>query len=80
MNTPLDRNEDIDILSNLPTERLHHPLIWLEEGAEVDEENFKLIRKMVITPINATKGVQWTAVALGLGAFIGGVVFLIWFR
>ena len=54
-----------------------HPLMWLEESAEIDEENLKLLKDMVVTPTNALEGVQWTIVAIGAGMMLAAVTFFI---
>lgn len=56
---------------------LLHPILWLEEGADIDDENADKIKKMVVTPLVALEAVQWLLVALGgLGMLIAIGYFL----
>ena len=51
------------------------PLLWVDEGADIDQENIDLLKEMLITPILILEAAKWTMIALGfvlavLGAFM----------
>ena len=51
------------------------PLLWVDEGADIDQENIDLLKKMLITPILILEAAKWTLIVLGLllavlGAFM----------
>ena len=51
------------------------PLLWVDEGADIDQENIDLLKEMLITPILILEAAKWTLIALGLllgvlGAFM----------
>ena len=48
-------------------------MLWVDEGADLDDENADKIKKMVITPIKATVGVQWAMFGVGCAMVIVGI-------
>ena len=42
------------------------PLLWVDEGADIDQENIDLLKEMLITPILILEAAKWTLIALGL--------------
>ena len=42
------------------------PLLWVDEGADIDQENIDLLKEMLITPILILEAAKWTMIALGL--------------
>ena len=52
------------------------PLLWVDEGADIDQENIDLLKEMLITPILILEAAKWTLIALGLLlAVLGGYHF-----
>ena len=50
------------------------PLLWVDEGADIDQENIDLLKEMLITPILILEAAKWTLIVLGfllavLGAY-----------
>ena len=72
-NVPVLKYEDFDAMSNI--EDFLMPLLWVDEGADIDQENVDKLKKMLITPLKILEAAKWTLVALGillaaLGAFM----------
>lgn len=72
----MESKEIIDMLKDVQYFRLF-PIVWLDECAEVDEDNAKKIKSMIIKPMIASDAVQWSLVAFGLvGFFISAILFV----
>ena len=53
------------------------PLLWVDEGADIDQENIDLLKKMLITPILILEAAKWTLIVLGLLlAVLGAFMFI----
>ena len=53
------------------------PLLWVDEGADIDQENIDLLKEMLITPILILEAAKWTLIALGLLlAVLGASMFI----
>jgi hypothetical protein len=53
------------------------PLLWVDEGADIDQENIDLLKEMLITPILILEAAKWTLIALGLLlAVLGAFMFI----
>ena len=53
------------------------PLLWVDEGADIDQENIDLLKKMLITPIIILEAAKWTLIVLGLLlAVLGAFMFI----
>jgi hypothetical protein len=77
MNTPLFRDPRIDILRHV--QPALHPLVWMEESAELDEENAAKMKKMLFVPLAALQVAEWGMVAAGAGAIaVAMTYFLLW--
>ena len=66
---------DIDQLNDVVDVLL--PILWLEEVADLDDANAKILKDMVIDPVNALEGVQWTLVAIGAAMMLTSIGFWI---
>ena len=42
------------------------PLLWVDEGADIDAENIDKIKSMLNTPIALAEAAKWTLITLGL--------------
>ena len=73
VNIPLKSNSIVNKLENVPN--VTFPVLWLEEVADLDDTNAKILKDMVITPVNALEGVQWTMVALGAAMMLTAIGF-----
>lgn len=73
VNIPLKNTPEIIQLSSVKDVVL--PLLWLEEAADLDQENADIIKDMVINPVNALEGVQWTMVAIGAAMMLTSIGF-----
>ncbi|TRY76195.1 hypothetical protein TCAL_02655, partial [Tigriopus californicus] len=76
INIPMLQDDEIDDLKYVQPETLV-PIFWLDEGAEIDQENIDKIKSLVVTPVTATVGVQWTLVGLGALGMVACVAFYI---
>ena len=55
------------------------PLLWVDEGADIDQENIDLLKEMLITPILILEAAKWTLIALGfLLSVLGAANFFEW--
>ena len=52
-----------------------HPMLWLEEGADIDEENADKIKSMVVNPLLALDIVLGFMVAGGLVSPIAAILY-----
>ena len=53
------------------------PLLWVDEGADIDQKNIDLLKEMLITPILILEAAKWTLIALGLLlAVLGAFMFI----
>lgn len=41
------------------------PMFWVDEGADIDQENIDKIKSKLVTPILLLNVVQWTLIVLG---------------
>ena len=53
------------------------PMLWLDEGADIDEENSQLVKDLVVKPIKITVVFQWLFVAIGAVLMVVSAVVLI---
>ena len=53
MNTPLFRERRIDLLRRVRPAL--HPLVWVDEGAALDDENASKLHTMIVVPSVALK-------------------------
>ena len=53
MNTPLFRERRIDLLRRVRPAL--HPIVWVDEGADLDDENASMMMKKIIIPSIALK-------------------------
>ena len=53
MNTPLFRERRIDLLRQVRPAL--HPLVWVDEGAALDDENASKLHNMIVVPSMALK-------------------------
>ena len=53
MNTPLFRERQIKLLSRVKPGL--HPILWVDEGADLDDENAGLMKGMLVVPTIALK-------------------------
>ena len=53
MNTPLFRERRIDLLRRVRPAL--HPLVWVDEGAALDDENASKLHNMIVVPSIALK-------------------------
>ena len=75
-NVPLMKFDDLDAMANIPDFTLM-PLLWVDEGADIDKENIDKLKKMLIIPIIILEAAKWTLVVLGLLlAALGGFMFI----
>ena len=77
INIPMEKNVRIDYLNDVQDFRLF-PILWLDEGADVDDENAKKIKNMVVKPLEATVVVQWLMVAAGAAGIAISILYFIW--
>ena len=70
----MESKEVIDILNDVQYFRLF-PIVWLDECAEVDEENAEKIKKMILTPLTVAEVVQWLFVTSGATGLVAAFVF-----
>ena len=62
---------DFDITSKLPKVELF-PVMWADEGADLDEENEIKFKDALIVPRNIVSGLS-----IGVGMVAGAILFLI---
>ena len=68
--------EGFDAMKNIKDFTLM-PLLWVDEGADIDQENIDLLKEMLITPILILEAAKWTLIALGLLlAVLGAFMFI----
>ncbi|KAF4528634.1 hypothetical protein B566_EDAN012782 [Ephemera danica] len=63
---------NIQITNNLPEALI--PLLWVDEGVELDEENANLLRSSVYGVITALQALRWVLVTLGVAGVGAAVV------
>ena len=61
----------LDLTKNLPVVELF-PILWADEGADLDQENEDKFKSMIVTPINVVNGVS-----IGLGIVLGAVLIVL---
>ncbi len=64
MNIPLQPADDVDTLRNVRFAL--HPILWMEETAELDEATAHKVRLMMVVPLAFLAALQWTLVAAGV--------------
>ena len=62
-NIPLMNWDGFDCLTQVEDRLI--PLLWVDEGADIDQENIDKIKSKLVTPIKALEAVKWTLIALG---------------
>ena len=68
--------DDLDAMAKIPDFTLM-PLLWVDEGADIDQENIDKLKKMLIIPIIITEVIKWGLVVIGLLlAVLGGFMFI----
>jgi len=54
------------------------PVVWLDEGADIDQENIDKIKSMVTTPLLILDVTKWVLIGVGIsGILLGAAVLLI---
>lgn len=71
VNLKMDRYRHFTAMEQLPSIDLF-PILWADEGAELDEEGANDFKDMVETPIQIVNGLS-----IGLGIVVGSVLFVI---
>merc|ERR1712020_17164 len=72
-NIPVMNYPNFDAMSKINDTLM--PLLWVDEGADIDQENIDKLKKMLVTPMKILEAAKWTLVAVGillaaLGAFM----------
>merc|ERR550519_396753 len=70
-NMPMLKDNRIDALKNVTD--VVFPVLWIDEGADIDEENIEMFKSKLVTPILIVDVAKWTAIGLGALMTIGGV-------
>jgi hypothetical protein len=60
----------LDLTKNLPNVDLF-PVLWADEGADLDEENEEKFKDMIVKPSMIVNGL-----AIGLGMVVGALMFI----
>ena len=63
--------DKLNLTRSLPIVELF-PVLWADEGADLDEENENKFKDMVIKPSNIVNGVS-----VGVGMVLGAILFII---
>ena len=71
INFPMKKYEYLSLTSNLPTVDVF-PVLWADEGADLDEENEKKFKDAVIKPTSIVNGLS-----IGLGIVFGAILFML---
>merc|ERR1711973_709137 len=50
------------------------PVVWLDEGADIDQENIDKIKSMVTTPLKILDVTKWVLIGLGIAGFLLGAL------
>ena len=50
------------------------PLAWVDEGADIDDENLKLAKSFLVTPFIAVDATMGVLIALGCMLIMGAIV------
>ena len=76
VNIPVEPNDSVYCLKNIDSTIF--PILWVDEGADIDQENIDKLKSMVTVPIMILEAVKWTMIVLGaLLTLLGAVkVFL----
>jgi len=69
ISVPLVISSYFDIYSNLQKETVF-PIFWLDEGADIDEDNLKTAKSMLVTPFLAVD------IGVGIAMGLGGVLMI----
>ena len=54
-------------------ERYLMPILWVDEGADIDEENVDKLNSMLFTPLLIAEVAKWSLIAIGLLLAVIGV-------
>lgn len=73
-NMPLTISDKIDVLNKI--NEMIFPVMWIDEGADIDEENIKVFKGKLVTPILLVDIAKWGLIALGALMTIGGIFLL----
>ena len=72
VNIPVKNDEMFECLKNVNDTIF--PILWLDEGADIDQENIDKLKSMVIIPLKILEGVKWAMIVIGVLIFaLGGV-------
>lgn len=72
VNIPVKNDEMFECLKNVNDTIF--PILWLDEGADIDQENIDKLKSMVIIPLKVLEGVKWAMIVVGVLIFaLGGV-------
>ena len=71
---PIQQNTFIEPMINM-TEMIF-PVMWIDEGADSDEENIKVFKSKLVTPVLLVDIAKWGLIALGALMTIGGIFLL----
>lgn len=70
VNFPMQAFEFLDITKDLPKVELF-PVLWADEGADLDQESEDKFKSMILTPINVVNGLS-----IGMGVVLGALLFV----
>merc|ERR1712045_158654 len=76
---PVSQSDYFDCMNNLLTQmnytqpELVFPLAWVDEGADIDAENLKKAKGLLVTPFIAVDAVAGILIAVGGLMMIGSV-------
>jgi len=69
---PLLQSQRFDMLNNVKESVF--PLAWVDEGADIDDENLKLAKSFLVTPFIAVDATMGVLIALGCMLIMGAIV------
>ena len=83
---PVAQSDYFDCMNNLLTQmdynqtELVFPLAWVDEGADIDDENLKKAKGFLVTPFVAVDATMGVMIALGCMMIMGSIVQLVRLR
>ncbi|XP_065351124.1 sensory neuron membrane protein 1-like [Cloeon dipterum] len=76
-NMMIKKIRNFDITKNLPVAVV--PLIWVNEGLTLNEENTNLLKDELISKLIIVDGVRWGLIGVGCAVFVAGAaLFFVW--
>ena len=51
------------------------PMVWIDEGADIDQANVDKLFEMVVTPTRAVMAVTWLLTVIGILLIAGSVLY-----